>query len=378
MAQAWQPVSEAERYTVIDVLRGLALFGVLMVNLEGDFRISLFEHIGRLHTDPGIWNELTDTLIATFLDFKAITLFSLLFGAGMAIQAERAGKRGVHAAIFLTRRLLVLLGIGLVHMLLIWNGDILVLYAICGFLLLPFRKLPPWVLAAAGAGTILCVILLGFSIPISWPNDHAMAAQALAARRVYGSGSFVEILRFRWEETGPFIVPLLVGVLPQTAGLMLLGQAAWRAGLFREPERYRRWLFGIMAAGGVLGFWKHSPIPLALAYAAAALLWNPSARASRFAVALAALGRMALTSYLSQSVVLGFIFYGYGLGLFGRLGPAVAALIGIAIYIAQLVFSVAWLRRYRFGPAEWLWRSLTYGRRPPMSLGAPATRSARV
>lgn len=378
MDQAWQPVSEAERYTVIDVLRGLALFGVLMVNLEADFRISLFEHIGRLHTDPGIWNELTDTLIATFLDFKAITLFSLLFGAGMAIQAERAEKRGVTTATFLTRRLLVLLGIGLVHMLLIWNGDILVLYAVCGLLLLPFRKMPAWVLATAGAAIILCVILLGFSLPISWPSAQANSAQALAARRVYGSGNFVEILRFRLQETGPFIVPLLVGVLPQTAGLMLIGEAAWRMRIFREPERYRKWLLGILVAGGVVGFWKHSPIPLAFAYAAAALLWNPSKRASGFVSAVAALGRMALTGYLSQSILLGLIFYGYGLGLFGRLGSAVAALIGIAIYLAQLIFSVAWLRRYRFGPAEWLWRSLTYGRRQPMLLGQPATRPAVV
>jgi uncharacterized protein len=368
MAQAWQPVSQSERYAVIDVLRGFALFGVLLVNLEGDFRISLFEHIGRLHTEPGMWNELTDVLIATFLDFKAITLFSLLFGAGMAIQAERASKRGIHATLFLTRRFAVLLGIGLVHMLLIWNGDILVLYAVCGLLLLPLRRLPPWVLAGAGVGVILCVTVFGFSIPVNWPSGERMAAQALAARRVYGSGSFVEIMRFRWQETGPFIVPLLVGVLPQTAGLMLIGEAAWGAGLFREPERHRRLLFGILIAGAVVGFWKHTPIPLALAYAAAALLWINPHRPSGFFAPFAALGRMALTSYLSQSIVLGLIFYGYGFGLFGRVGPAVAALIGIAIYVAQMIFSVVWLRRYRFGPAEWLWRSLTYGRRQPMSL----------
>jgi len=378
MAQAWQPVSQAERYAVIDVLRGFALFGVLLVNLEGDFRISLFEHMRRFHTDPGMWNELTDTLIALFLDFKAITLFSVLFGAGVAIQAERASKRGIDATAFLIRRFAVLLGIGLVHMLLIWNGDILVVYAVCGLLLLPLRRLPPWALAGAGAAVILGVTVFGFSIPVYFPSGGAMARQAMAARQVYGSGSFAEIMRFRWQETGPFIVPLLIGVLPQTAGLMLIGEAAWFGGIFREPERHRRLLIGVLIAGGVLGFWKHTPIPLAFAYAAAALLWIGSDRVPGFAAPFAALGRMALTNYLWQSIVMGLIFYGYGFGLFGRVGPAVAALIGIGIYVAQLIFSVAWLRRYRFGPAEWLWRTLTYGRRQPMSLPARVTGSTGV
>jgi uncharacterized protein len=112
-------------------------------------------------------------------------------------------------------------------------------------------------------------------------------------------------------------------------------------------------------------------VPLALAYAAGLFLWLDPARPGPLARPFAAAGQMALTNYLTQSVVLSFLFYGYGLGLFGRLGPAEAALIGAALYAAQLALSRAWLRRFRFGPAEWLWRSLTYGRLQPMRRGEP-------
>jgi uncharacterized protein len=107
-------------------------------------------------------------------------------------------------------------------------------------------------------------------------------------------------------------------------------------------------------------------LPLALAYAAGLLLVLQSPRAARLAAPFAAVGRMALTNYVAQSVILGWLFYGFGLGLSGRLGSAAAAAIGIVLYVVQLVFSRAWLRRYRFGPVEWLWRSITYGQRLPM------------
>jgi uncharacterized protein len=196
------------------------------------------------------------------------------------------------------------------------------------------------------------------------------------ANHVYGSGSFAEILAFRWRETGTFIAPLLLLVLPQTAGLMLCGAAAWRAGILREPDRYRRQLRDAAIGAGALGAaftltgdYYQAGIPLACCYAACVLLWLTPARAAGIAAPFAALGRLAFTNYLAQSVILGLIFYGYGLGLFARLSPAAAAAIGIALYIAQLAFSMAWLRRFRFGPAEWLWRSLTYGRLPRMRLG---------
>jgi uncharacterized protein len=270
---------------------------------------------------------------------------------------------------------------------LIWNGDILSLYAVCGLVLLPLMRMPVAVLASGG----IVAIVLTFVIPwgFLWPAEDTLRGLASEATRVYPNVSFAEILAFHWWETQRLILPLLAMSVPKTWGLMALGAASWRAGVFKEPQRHGRLLWGIVLVGGLCGGFMtalsvysastgHSTIvpsllvdggsylPLALAYAAGLLLVLQSPRAARLAAPFAAAGRMALTNYLAQSVILGWLFYGYGLGLSGRLGSAAAAAIGMGIYAVQLAFSRAWLQRYRFGPVEWLWRSLTYGRRLPM------------
>jgi uncharacterized protein len=150
-----QPVAATERYRHVDVLRGLALFGVLLINLLGAFRISLYQHIGEFHSHPGRLNHLVDTLAAAFVEFKAFTLFSFLFGAGTAIQAERCAARGLPASRFLVRRFALLSGMGLCHIVFLWNGDILLLYAVCGLLLIAALPLSPRSLAALGLAAIL-------------------------------------------------------------------------------------------------------------------------------------------------------------------------------------------------------------------------------
>ena len=383
---AWQPTTAAERYRTLDVLRGVALFGVLLVNLMTLFRVSLFAHILTFHSHPGAANHLVDVLVAGLLEFKAFSLFSFLFGVGVAIQAERAAPRGVNVAHFLVRRFLVLLVLGLCHLVLIWNGDILVLYAVCGLFLVPFLRLPSRALLILGAAVIVLPHVVPLGIP--WPSGEALRAHVAPATRIYSQGGFLEILAFRWYEARYFITPLVLSVLPKTVCLMFWGVAAWRSGVLREPERHRSLLraifWGAGAIGGTLTALQvlsqssgrpsgvpsllldlGASLPLAFAYAAGLLLWLHPARAAAWP-ALAATGQMALTNYLLESVILGFLFYGYGFGLFGRLGSAPAALIGIALYSAQLAGSRWWLRRFQFGPFEWLWRSLTYGRWQPL------------
>jgi len=373
----WQPAAPAERYSSLDVMRGAALFGVLMVNLLTGFRVSLFAHILRLPDVPGGLNSVVDTLTSGLLEFKALTLFSFLFGAGAAIQAERAAKRGIHTTRFLLRRFLVLMAIGLFHVLLIWNGDILVLYAVCGLLLVPLLRLPGKVLVAIGAALLLLPNFVSLGIP--WPSAEAMRANAADATRIYGQGSWIEILKFRVPEARVFILPVLVSTLQRTLALMLLGVAAWRSGILRTPDRHRRLLRGILLACALVGgsltalhllakvripFGLEDAgtnIALAFAYGAGMLLPKGSLRL------LAAMGQMALTNYLVESMVLGWLFYGYGLGLIGKLGSAPAAAIGIGIYLAQGAFSAIWLKHFRFGPFEWVWRSRTYGRLQPMA-----------
>ncbi len=382
-----RPVEGADRIEALDVLRGVALLGVLLVNLLSDFRIPLAEHLLRFHTATGHLDRLVDVLVAAFLEFKAITLFSLLFGAGLGGFDKRAAARGAGARLLLARRLAVLLGIGLAHMLLVWNGDILTLYAACGLLLLPVLRLPVAAQVVAGvvAAALPWVVDLGPAIP----DEDALRSMAAEARGVYARGSYAEVLAFHRAETRQLIIPLLLGVLPRTLGVMLLGLASWRAGVVRDPPGHRGLLWVVAIAGGVVGgsatalhvasastgspspvpgrlLDAASSLPLALAYASILLLAGRGSRGRPLVSAVAAVGRMALTNYLAQSLALGLIFYGYGLGWSGHLGSAPAALVGLALYAGQLAFSSAWLRRYRFGPAEWAWRSLTYGRRQPM------------
>jgi uncharacterized protein len=369
----FQPVAEPERYGYLDVLRGVALFGVLLVNLLDAFRVSMFQHFAQFHTHPGSANFLVDTLVATFVEFKALTLFTFLFGVGTAIQAERSAARGVPVTPFLLRRFLILLAFGLAHMFLIWNGDILLLYAVCGLLLVPTLRLSPRALAILGLAAILLPSFV--SLNFHFPSVEAMRAQVEAANRVYAHGDILEILRFRSSEAVRLVLPLLWSVLPRTAGLMWWGVAAWRSGLLLQPEHHRGLLSTLLVLGIVLGGVTsrlHSRfediltiIPLASAYAGAVLLWYRPGRAEAFAAA----GRMALTNYLTQSIVLGFIFYGYGFGLFGRLDPTAGLALAIVLYAFQLAASLVWLRHFRFGPVEWLWRSLTYGRIFPLRRG---------
>jgi uncharacterized protein len=297
----------------------------------------------------------------------------------MGIQSERTSARGVSTARFLVRRFAALLAIGICHMLLIWNGDILALYAVCGLLLIPFVSLSTRRLAALGVAIIALSPYMPF-FGSFFPTEASMRAHAAIAARVYATGSFSEIMALRKSETVEFILPLLLNSFPRTVGLMLLGIAAWRSGILQQPGEHRKLLMVILVAAGGLGaltttlhvwsketgssppsaldlLYPYSPVLLACAYGACLLLWMRPVRM------LAAAGRMALTNYLAQSVIFSLLFYGHGFGLFGKLGPAAAALIGLTVYAAQLTASQWWLERFPFGPAELVWRWLTYGPR---------------
>ena len=360
------PIQSSERYTTLDLARGFALFGVLLINLLYFFRLSLFDHFFQFHSHPGRLNHAIDLFAAEFLEFKAFDLFSLTFGIGVAVQAERALLRGVTIELFLVRRFLFLLAFGALHMVLVSNVDILCLYALCGLLLIPLRRLPTLALGLTGVAAI-CLPSV-FSSFTSLPGEAVIRAHAIEATRMYSLGSFGDILTFRWHETKLLIFPLLIGVAQKSLGLMLLGVAVWRAGLIRQAERYRRPLWIMCIVGTVIGLSLRTHIPLALAYFAAILAWRRSNRAAALTAPIAAAGRMAFTNYLTQSLLFALLFYGFGFGLFGRLDPATAAAIGMVVYAGQLWLSSWWLHRYRFGPFEWLWRSLTYARLQPMRL----------
>ncbi|HKQ73693.1 MAG TPA: DUF418 domain-containing protein, partial [Blastocatellia bacterium] len=364
-----------------------------MVNLLISFRVSLFESIFTFHTHAGWANHAVDILLAWLLEFKAVTLFSFLFGVGVGVQAERAALGKINASSFFLRRFVILLAIGLCHMFLIWNGDILALYAVCGMLLIPFAAISSRRLVAAGIVLIVVSPFLPFFNDLI-PSEAEMRAHAVIATRVYATGSFTEIMAMRFGEAWRFIAPLLLSFLPRTFGLMLFGIGAWRSGVLQHPAKRRKLLLIILVVTGSLGaltttlevwsehtgrppgafdfFEPYSTVLLAFAYGAGLFLYFNSpedGHARRLTRLFAGVGRMTLSNYLAQSIIFSAFFYGLGLGLFGKLGSAVAALLGLAVYAAQLITSDWWLARYRYGPAEWLWRSLTYGRWQPMTRG---------
>lgn len=353
----------ANRIAAIDVVRGIALFGVLMVNLTTEFRVSIFQQfLEPVPAGSGI-DVLLARAVSVGLESKAFALFSLLFGVGLAIQFEQLSARG-RPFYWLTRRLLVLLGFGLLHLLLVWNGDILTEYAVVGLLALPFLRLRTGALALAAVGFLLLYVVQPWAIP--WPSTETLQQQVAAANIAYSTGSYAEVVRFAFHEL-PLLLPLHLYVLPRTMALFLFGMLFWRAGVFSHPFRFRH-VIRFATAGGIAAAvaLNGDPVLLAIAYGASILLLMEFPAARKFLGAFAPLGRMAFTNYLMQSLVCGLVFFGYGLGRFGHMAFAPAFALGVAIYAAQMVLSTFWLRQYRFGPMEWAWRSLMYGSLQPM------------
>ena len=383
-----RPISPTERIDAIDVLRGVALLGVLAMNVVTIFRVSIFERFLPQKPPASPIDSAVETILMLAVDLKALALFSLLFGAGLAIQFERLAKSERRTSL-LVRRLVVLLAFGLIHLCLIWNGDILTEYALAGFIVLPFLFGPRWLLAVAALASLgLYLEMQVFPPPGWWPSTTALRQDVAEATRIYATGGFLDVLAFRLREL-PLFVPLHFFIFPRTIGLFLLGAFAWRTGILRNPPRHLLFSIaaaciglgaalilahagGLIAGGSIAGGRIRAlaeplgTILLALGYGAAIIGIANLESGKRLLGWAAPLGRMAFTNYLAQSLIFGWIFYGYGLGLFGRLGVTSALAIGVAVYAAQVVFSAWWLRRYRYGPVEWLWRTLMYGVAQPM------------
>jgi len=361
-----------ERIDAIDILRGVALLGVLSVNLVSEFRVSIFQQF--LPPDPGLGmlDTLVEGLVRVGFEMKAFAVFSFLFGLGLAVQFERLSRTG-RPFYWLARRLGVLLVFGLAHLLLVWNGDILTEYALGGLLVLPLLAAPAWALAVAATAMFALYLYIGVvPVGIPWPDPAWFQQHVALADQVYASGSYAEICRFSISEL-PDLLPLHLFVFPRTLALFLLGALAWRTGVMQRPGQHLRLWTGIavvgVAAGAALCIQDVATgvgqSLLAAGYAATVILLTQRGLLRSFAP----LGRMAFTNYIAQSLVFGLIFFGYGLGQFGRLGAAPVFLLGIGVYLAQMALSAWWLRHYRFGPLEWLWRTLMYGTLQAMRKG---------
>ena len=408
-----RPVSGSERVETIDILRGLALFGILAANIRGFAGPAITYFVPQL-----FWTALHDRIaqafVDTFIQGKFITIFAFLFGVGFAVQFDRATERGARFGRTYARRLFVLLVFGLIHGLLIWFGDILLVYALGGFILLLFRKRTNKTLAiwAAIALSVMPLLMTGAFIAAQAgakiPDPTPKAADIAKAADTYDNGSWLEIAKLRASDAVKHNWGYFPVMTWHILGLFLLGVLAWRKRVFHpSPEslpRYRKamaWGLAIGVGGNAAMTvlkWVFDPpqmpitvvslvvvllgvisVPaLSLGYICLVIVACQSltlrARLRRFA----AVGRTALTNYLLQSVVGTLIFYNYGLGFFGDVGPAVLLPLTFVIFAAQLYASSWWLRQYRFGPVEWVWRRLTYGGPLPMRRDRAVATSAQV
>ncbi len=392
------PVRPQRRIDTVDILRGFSLLGVLLVNMlafSGPFFYTPVHQMQPIH-------RAVTLFIKFFAQAKFYTLFSFLFGWGMAIQMERAEQRSARFIPVFLRRTLVLLMIGLIHAILIWEGDILTNYATLAFLLLLCRKLPNKVLLVAIVVCILTPVLL--SAPIE-PVENFVQAYGEAVdglrqqmfigfqQNVHADGSYLDVTIHRWR----YLVSTnsrIIFYAPHIFGMFLLGLYVGRNRILHDIPKHLSLFRKVLWSGLIVGFIcnlifvavENSPVlvppeyfglatagarsiggpALCLFYVSTIVLLTQRRDWYERLSPLANVGRMALTNYLTHSILLTLVFYGYGLGFYGRFGPAITIILTLVIYRIQISTSAWWLFRYRFGPAEWLWRTLTYLKIQPL------------
>ena len=426
MRYSSEPVRSRERLSSLDILRGIAVLGILVMN------IYVFAMPFAAYTNPlpmgGTEPHNIGTWFVThiFFDQKFMTIFSMLFGAGVILMGGRAEDRGANFAPIFYRRQFWLMVIGLVHAYLIWFGDILFFYSLCGMIVYLFRKKSAKTLIIFSLFVLPIVPLINYAsgeyvidlqqrvgsyeqkaaageelsedeqaaidewtemLPFMLPGEEEVAKDVAAYR-----GNYVDALKHR----APFVAMFhtegfLFFGLWRIGALMLLGMALMKLDVLsanRSTSFYRNMIFAGYGAG--------LPIMLYSAWSMNAHQWDPlwafrigllpnyvgsilvafghigivmlivkTGAMAKLMARFAAVGRMALTNYLMHSVVMTTIFYGYGLGLYGEIPRMQQMLFVAGMLFVQLIVSPWWLARYRFGPVEWLWRTLTYWQRQP-------------
>jgi uncharacterized protein len=421
------PVTAGERFASLDRLRGVAILGILVMNIYA-FAMPFIAYVDPYRMGgTEAYNIGTWIFTHIFFDQKFMSIFAMLFGAGLVLMAERAEARGAKPARFYFRRQFWLIVIGAIHGYLIWMGDILFAYALIGMLVYPLRKRRPRTLII-----IACVMLpvtLLFNLGNAKQMEDTMAKVAeievlleegqdideeqqqvlddWKQQRMFAFPTdedvAEEIAVYRGDYAGivahraPMVAMMQVFMilffgLWRIAPLMMIGMALMKLGVLtceRSADFYGRFMLiayavglpltvfsafdlhahqfdqmYVMRGGGIANYF--GSILVALGHIGLVMWLTKSGTASRLLDRFAAVGRMALTNYLMHSLILTTVFYGYGLGLYGTVPRIwqmafVAAVIGL-----ELLWSKWWLERYRFGPAEWVWRTLTYGKRQPM------------
>jgi uncharacterized protein len=399
-----RPIQATERYQSIDLLRGLALLGILVMNIQ------LFSMPFAASINPTALGDRGPVDFAIWLashllfDQKYMTIFSLLFGAGILIMTTRTAEKGGRAAVLHYRRMFWLLVFGLLHAYLVWYGDILVLYAVCGAVVYLLRGRRPLTLLVLGllVLSVESVLMIGGGLSIRGAPPEALQeftdffapgpASLQEEIAAFQGGWLTQMplrVRYSWEF---HTFELWIWGIWRAGGLMLIGMALFKWGVVtgERPASFyarlavvgfaiglpivalgvawaqaRNWeAISSFFLGGQFNYW--GSILVSLGWIGLFLFVWKSGVLRGLVSRLVAVGRTAFSCYILTSIICTFIFYGHGLGLFGTVGRPGQLLVTVAVWITLLIVAPLWLSRYRFGPLEWLWRSLTYGERQSM------------
>ncbi len=422
------PVPLKERIHVLDVLRGFALLGICMVNMQF-FAMPLMQAVVPVTADQPASEQVAWAFVRLLFEYKFVSLFSLLFGIGFSVQLMRARARGGPFVPLYLRRLGVLFCIGLVHAILVWYGDILLMYSVIALCLLATMTWRAGNLIIAATVVLLLASLLMVGLTALQMVGRLMASDPAAEVQVEAAPSEatgkLELKRFadlspsewnpsgdEWMEVetaafkhGPFLEALLVRAMCygncllyslfgfgwHILAMFLLGAGLMKLNFFRVD--FFRWHVALATVALPLGLamegmdvwatWNASAVAgwlepilggmqeigsvvLCLGYVG---LWCVIVDRELFrwlTSAMARMGRMALTNYLMQTLIATFIMYWWGLGKFGEVSRVDQVYLAATIYVAQMLFSTVWLKYLSIGPMEWLWRSLAYLQIQPM------------
>ena len=393
------PNESTSRLIALDFVRGIAVLGILLLNIVG-FAWPEIVYVGpRAPTAPvSAADDWTYLAIFVLADGKFRGLFSLLFGASLLLFVERAEASGRDGAALQRRRLAWLALFGLAHFFLIWWGDILFLYAVCGFAVLAMRDLTARRLTSA-ALAIFVVGALGMAAMMAAPAFIPAEGAKLVANYAAQARAEVPVMLAPWPEhvahtlrhdwTSPLITIAITWF--ETIPLMLLGMAFYKSGLFArewDAARLRRWAVRGIGLGLALTLplawwlWRAEfALPLTLfvwlglapfgrlasvvGYLAVFVILARTAGSTALGQRLVACGRMAFSNYIGTSLVMTFLFHGWGLALYARYGRLELLPFVVLGWALMLAWSKPWLAHFRYGPLEWLWRSLTYGSLAP-------------
>ena len=398
------PLSEEKRFVSIDVLRGFAIFGILFMNIQNMSMISAAYLNPTAYGDFTGINKLVWIFSHIFTDLKFITIFSILYGAGIILITSKIENKGLKPGGLHYRRTFWLIVIGLMHAYLLWYGDILVIYGLCAIVVYLFRKISPWKLLILGLFIIaipsVFYFLSGSSLPhwpveaiqnmrVSWKPGVGQIANEVSAYQ----GNWLAQMSHR-VPTSIFIQTFFFFIFQawRVAGSMLIGMAIYKMGIL-TAERSKRFyitsiiigfgigfpivIFGVirnfaenwsfeysMFFGSQYNYW--GSLFVAFAYISIIMLICQKFSNSKFLKMYSGIGRTALSNYLMQTIICTTLFYGHGFGLFGNVERYQQFLIIIGVWTIQLLITPIWLHFFRFGPFEWLWRSLTYMKLQPI------------